>query len=132
MPEPHPDPELDQRGLLGSLASTTSDPEPLGRAPQQTHVAGRLGRCHQQQALCLARKRTDALHKAFLDPAAGKLFTEWTFDAYAKAIGDEFGKTVMGFRGDEPAYGFNPWTPRLFDEFEKRKGYDAQPFFSAR
>ena len=63
----------------------------------------------------------------YLDPEATKLFIEWTFDAYAKAIGDEFGKTVLGFRGDEPAYGFNPWTPKLFDEFLKRKGYDLRP-----
>jgi hypothetical protein len=66
----------------------------------------------------------------YLDPAAGQLFVAWTFDAYAKAIGEEFGKTVLGFRGDEPAYGFNPWTPKLFDEFQKRKGYDLRPFIS--
>ncbi len=75
----------------------------------------------------------DATHSLmdYLDPAAGKLFTEWTFDAYAKAIGDEFGKTVLGFRGDEPAYGFNPWTPKLFAEFQARKGYDLRPFIAA-
>jgi hypothetical protein len=64
----------------------------------------------------------------YLDPAAAKLFIEWTFDAYAQAVGGEFGKTVLGFRGDEPAYGFNPWTPKLFAEFQKRKGYDLRPF----
>jgi hypothetical protein len=75
----------------------------------------------------------DATHSLmdYLDPTAGKLFTEWTFDAYAKAIGDEFGKTVLGFRGDEPAYGFNPWTPKLFAEFQTRKGYDLRPYVAA-
>lgn len=67
----------------------------------------------------------------FLDPTAAALFRQWTFDAYAKAIGDEFGKTVLGFRGDEPAYGFNPWTPKLFDEFTRRKGYDLRPYLAA-
>ena len=57
MPEPHPDPELDQRGLLGRPARATSDPELLGRPPQQAHVTDRLGRRHQQQPLGLARKR---------------------------------------------------------------------------
>ena len=70
MPEPHPDPELDQRGLLSRPARATSDPELLGRAPQQAHVADRLGRRHQQQALRVARKRPDPLHKGFLDAAS--------------------------------------------------------------
>ena len=69
MAEPHPDAELDQRGLLGRPARVASDPEPLGRAPQQAHVADRLGRRHQQQALRLARKRPDPLHEGLLDAA---------------------------------------------------------------
>ena len=40
----------------------------------------------------------------FLTPEAGQLFINWTFHAYKKAVGDEFGKTVLGFRGDEAAY----------------------------
>jgi len=67
----------------------------------------------------------------FLDPAATQQFKEWTFEGYRRAIGDEFGKTVLGFRGDEPAYGFNPWTPKLFDEFVHRKGYDLRPYLAA-
>ena len=38
----------------------------------------------------------------YLNPEANKLFDQWTFDAYKQAIGDELGKTVLGFRGDEP------------------------------
>ncbi len=57
MSEPHPDAEIDQRGLLGRLPRVASDPELLGRAPQQAHVADRFGRRHQQQALGLARER---------------------------------------------------------------------------
>jgi hypothetical protein len=67
----------------------------------------------------------------FLNPAAGQLFINWTFEAYKQAVGDEFGKTVMGFRGDEAAYGWNPWTPNLPAEFQARKGYDVRPYLQA-
>ena len=44
-------------------------------------------------------------------------------------FGNEFGKTVLGFFGDEPDYtGFIPWTPKLLDEFRQQKGYDLQPY----
>ena len=66
----------------------------------------------------------------FLNPEADKLFAQWTFDAYKQAIGDEMGKTVLGFRGDEPAFGFNPWSPAILDEFQKRKGYDLRPYLA--
>jgi hypothetical protein len=67
----------------------------------------------------------------YLDPAAGRLFIQWTFEAYKQAVGDEFGKTVMGFRGDEAAYGFNPWTPDFPAQFQTRKGYDIRPYLPA-
>lgn len=75
----------------------------------------------------------DATHSLmdFLSPEANQLFDHWTFDAYKAAIGDELGKTVLGFRGDEPAYGFNPWSPGIVAEFQKRKGYDIRPFLPA-
>jgi hypothetical protein len=44
-------------------------------------------------------------------------------------FGDQFGKTFLGFFGDEPDYtGFIPWTPKLLDEFRQQKGYDLQPY----
>ena len=67
----------------------------------------------------------------YLSPEANQLFDHWTFDAYKDAIGDEFGKTVLGFRGDEPSFGFNPWSPALLDEFQKRKGYDLRPYLAS-
>ncbi|MGN6368964.1 MAG: glycosyl hydrolase [Phycisphaerae bacterium] len=73
-------------------------------------------------------KTTEHSLMDYLDPEADHLFAHWTFDAYKAAIGDEFGKTVLGFRGDEPAYGFNPWSPALLEEFNKRKGYDLRPY----
>ncbi len=67
----------------------------------------------------------------YLDPRATDLFRQWTFEEYQQAVGDEFGKTVLGFRGDEPAFVANPWTPRLLEEFQRRKGYDLRPYLAA-
>jgi hypothetical protein len=67
----------------------------------------------------------------YLNPAADQLFINWTFEAYKQVIGDEFGKTFLGFRGDESAFGFNPWTPNFLAEFQARKGYDVRPFLPA-
>lgn len=59
-------------------------------------------------------------------------FLDVTFSGYEKAIGDEFGKTVMGIFTDEPHIsppgGRNSirWTPVLFSEFQKRWGYDLK------
>jgi hypothetical protein len=40
---------------------------------------------------------------------------------------------VLGFRGDEPDFSIKgiPWTPAIFDEFARRKGYDVRPFVAA-
>ena len=52
-----------------------------------------------------------------------------THEVYKQAIGAEFGKTVLGFFGDETDYnGFIPWTPKLLEEFQKQKGYDLKPY----
>ncbi len=65
----------------------------------------------------------------FLDPEATHAFMKLTHETYKQAIGDEFGKTVLGFFGDETDYnGFIPWTPKLLDEFQKQKGYDLKPY----
>ena len=65
----------------------------------------------------------------YLNPDATRAFLKITHETYKQAIGDEFGKTVLGFFGDEPDYtGFMPWTPKLLDEFRQQKGYDLQPY----
>jgi len=65
----------------------------------------------------------------YLDPEATATFIKLIHETYAKAVGDEFGKTVLGFRGDEPDYtGLIPWTPKLLETFEKQKGYDLKPY----
>ena len=75
----------------------------------------------------------DAEHSLmdYLAPEAGRVFIDWTFEAYKKAVGDEFGRTFLGFRGDEASFGFNPWTPDFPAEFQKRKGYDVRPHLPA-
>jgi hypothetical protein len=68
----------------------------------------------------------------YLDPEATRAFLSITHETYRQAIGDEFGKTVLGFFGDEPDFGWyvdgTPWTPKLLEEFEQRKGYDLTPY----
>ncbi len=68
----------------------------------------------------------------YLDPAATRQFLEFTHEQYRQAVGDEFGKTILGFRGDEPDYSIRglPWTPKLFEEFQRVKGYDVRPYIA--
>jgi hypothetical protein len=68
----------------------------------------------------------------FLDPEAVATFTKLIHETYAKAVGDEFGKTVLGFRGDETDFtNVTPWTPRLLETFKAQKGYDLQPHIAS-
>jgi hypothetical protein len=64
----------------------------------------------------------------YLDPEAIRTFLADVHEQYKKYIGGEFGKTVVGFFGDEPDYSVPgiAWTPRIFDEFQRRKGYDIR------
>lgn len=66
----------------------------------------------------------------YLDPAATEQFLQFTHEQYKKYVGGEFGKTIMGFRGDEPDYSISglPWTPKFFERFREIKGYDVQPY----
>jgi hypothetical protein len=63
----------------------------------------------------------------FLDPDATRLFLRLVHERYQRAIGAEFGRTVMGFMSDETDCADLPWTARSLDEFERRKGYDLRP-----
>jgi hypothetical protein len=69
----------------------------------------------------------------YLDPAATMQYLAFTHEQYKKAVGDEFGKTIMGFRGDEPDYSISglPWTPNFFERFIEVKGYDVRPYIAA-
>lgn len=60
----------------------------------------------------------------YMNPKAVRQYIEWTHEQYKKYIGKEFGKTVLGFRGDEPDYSHLPFTPAVIDSFKVIKGYD--------
>lgn len=65
----------------------------------------------------------------YLDPKATDAFISTVHDTYRKAVGDQFGKTVLGFFGDEPDYSSGiPWTPTLLEQFKAQKGYDLTPY----
>ncbi len=67
----------------------------------------------------------------YLNPEATRAFLKTTHEVYKGLFGDEFGKTVLGFFGDEPDYtGFMPWTPTLLEQFREAKGYDLQPYLA--
>ena len=48
----------------------------------------------------------DALYSLidYLDPEATRAFLKITHETYRQAVGDQFGKIVLGFFGDEPDY----------------------------
>jgi hypothetical protein len=75
-------------------------------------------------------KDTEQSLEDYLDPAATQQYLEFTHEQYKRYVGDEFGKTIMGFRGDEPDYSIAglPWTPKFFAQFKEIKGYDVQPY----
>ena len=64
----------------------------------------------------------------YLDPKATDAFLHITHDTYYGAVGDQFGKIVLGFFGDEPEYQNIPWSPTLPDQFKAQKGYDVMPY----
>ncbi len=67
----------------------------------------------------------------YLDPQATATYIKLVPETYMKYFGDDFGKTILGFRGDETDYtGFDPWTPKLLATFQKQKGYDLQPYIA--
>jgi len=76
-----------------------------------------------------AKDRSQSLED-YLNPEATRKFLAFTHEQYKKYLGEEFGKTILGFRGDEPDYTVSglPWTQSLFNRFEQIKGYDIRPY----
>ena len=62
-----------------------------------------------------------------LNPVATADFLKDVHEQYRRCIGDEFGRTVLGFMGDEPSFPGVPYSPGIYEEFQRRKGYDVQP-----
>jgi hypothetical protein len=75
-------------------------------------------------------KDTTASLMDYLNPLATRQFLNWTHEEYKKYIGNEFGKTFMGFMGDEPDFAYTPWTPKILEEFKSKKGYDVKPYLA--
>jgi hypothetical protein len=75
-------------------------------------------------------KDTEQSLEDYLDPVATAQYLKFTHEQYEHFVGDEFGKTIMGFRGDEPDYSISglPWTAKFFERFKEIKGYDVQPY----
>lgn len=96
-------------------------------------VAGTDFRTGQTRAVNNPDGRKDTSNSLcdYLNPAAVRQFLDWTHEQYKKYIGDEFGKTVLGFRGDEPDFAYTPWTPDMVRQFMSRKGYDPTPWIAS-
>lgn len=68
-----------------------------------------------------------------IKPGVTEKFIEITMGAYEKAARKDFGGLVPGMFTDEPniqppgGSGAMRWTPDLFDQFQKRWGYDLRP-----
>jgi len=79
------------------------------------------------------QKDTTQSVEDYMDPAATAAWIQFTHEGYYKAMPEEFGKTIIGFRGDEPDYSIAglPWTPKFFDRFQQVKGYDIRPYVAA-
>lgn len=77
-------------------------------------------------------KNADQSLEDYLNPAATRQFLAWTHEQYKRYMGSEFGKAIMGFRGDEPDYSIRglPWTNDFFQRFEQIKGYDVRPYLA--
>lgn len=72
-----------------------------------------------------------------LNPDATARFIEVTHERYADAVGDFFGGTIPGIFTDETAVRGEvggdriPWTGKMLDEFERRRGFDLRPWLPA-
>ena len=62
-----------------------------------------------------------------LNPAATRDFLADVHEQYKRYVGHEFGKTVLGFMGDEPSFPGIPYTDGIYEEFARLKGYDPRP-----
>lgn len=72
-----------------------------------------------------------------LNPDATARFIEVTHERYADAVGEYFGGTVPGIFTDETRVRGEvggdhiPWTGRMLEKFEARRGFDLRPWLPA-
>lgn len=64
-----------------------------------------------------------------LNPEVTRLFLQLTHERYFAQFGDLFGTTVEAIFTDEPKFfDAHPWTPGLFEDFQRERGYDLRPY----
>lgn len=72
-----------------------------------------------------------------LRPGVTDKFIELTMPGYERVFGSEFGKRVPGIFTDEPRttppirQSCIRWTPDMFEQFQRRWGYDVRPHFAS-
>jgi len=104
-------------------------------------LAGRLGE-GDYYVFDVVRQQPSPWHGGFpyvdlLRRDVTERFLEVTLEAYKEAAGSEFGRTIPGVFQDEaeisPAGGRSAvsFTPALFEEFQKRWGYDLKPHLAS-
>lgn len=66
----------------------------------------------------------------YLDYEAVNLFISEVYEKYKAYMGNEFGKTIIGFFADEPDYSISglPYTDNIFDIFYNEQGYDVKKY----
>jgi len=97
---------------------------------EYTYVTGPVDGC--EAYLRVYREYTD-MYVDTLDAEVTKAFLQSTHEAYKKACGEEFGKTMPGFFTDEPQYYSTmiPYSNTLPGQFKDTYGYDIFAVFPA-
>ena len=109
-------PELCMQALITEGDSVKS----VRRSSQTRCVNNPTGGKDENNSLC-----------NYLDTVAVKQFIAWTHEQYKQSLGHHLGTTVLGFRGDEPAFQRVPWTNDMIEVFENEKGYSLTPYLKA-
>ena len=122
----------DQRWCRSPLTATSNGWHPLARAWELTFIrhAYRTSPTRNDNGEDAGATK-DTLYSLidYLNPKATDTYLKIIYETYERAVGDEFGKTVLGFRGDETDFtGVTPWTPKLLETFQQVKGYDFKPY----
>ena len=67
----------------------------------------------------------------YLNPEATAAYIKLVPEVYAQHYGADMGTTILGFRGDETDFtSIIPWTGKLLETFQQRKGYDLRPYIA--
>lgn len=144
-------------GTLVLAAACPADKAPEGLVPLEASLAGGELRwtppAGRWTVMLVTRDRiyqgTHAAMNVFrhqpyvdlMEPAVTRRFLELTHEAYARELGQDLGAVFRAAFTDEPSlmsaflapmpYGVLPWSPRLPEEFARRRGYPLEPELAA-